>query len=96
MHEGTSRSLRNISRPIRCWLRRHLEGRDVEVLSYPFVFGWKNNPVRAQYKDKRCRIIATGTRMKSVLIEFEDGTRFVTSIRALKQPMAVSQERLPL
>lgn len=65
-------------------------------LSYPFVYAWKNNPRRAEFTDKPCRIIERGSSMNSVLIEFEDGQRIVTSAWAVKRPAEVVQERLPL
>lgn len=49
------------------------------------VFCWKNSSVRARFYGRRCRILANGASMRSVLIEFEDGERTVTSIRALKR-----------
>ena len=67
----------------------------MEVLKYPFVYAWKNNERRSEFKDKPCRIIARGSRMHSVLIEFEDGQRIVTSAWAIKQAGAV-QDRLPV
>jgi len=48
------------------------------------VFGWKNNPKRAKLFGKRCRIIEVGSTMRSVLVEFEDGQRVITSRRALR------------
>lgn len=52
--------------------------------SFNKVFGWKNNPVRAKLFGKRCRIVHAGSTMRSVLIEFEDGERVITSRRALR------------
>ena len=52
-------------------------------IPYPYVFAWGNNPARAKRKGQRCRILCEG-RLRSVLIEFEDGFRMVTSQRALK------------
>ena len=51
---------------------------------YPYRYVWGNNPQRAKWKDRRCRILATG-RMNSCLIEFEDGEQANTSRRALKR-----------
>jgi len=51
---------------------------------YDLVFAWGNNPVRTTLKDRRCRVIARGSRLRSVLVEFEDGTRVVTSARAVR------------
>jgi len=55
--------------------------------SAPFdrVYRWRNNTSRLPYFDKPCRILAKGTSMRSVLIEFEDGMRMVTSVRAVKK-----------
>lgn len=51
-----------------------------------FEYAWGNNPRRAELKGKPCTIVAHGSRMYSVLVEFEDGQRVVTSRRALKKP----------
>lgn len=50
----------------------------------PYRYAWGNNPVRAKLKGKRCRLLANGT-MGSVAAEFEDGTKIVTSRRALRK-----------
>ena len=47
-------------------------------------FAWANNPLRASLKGKPCRILATGG-MGSVLIEFEDGVKVVTSRNAIRK-----------
>jgi hypothetical protein len=52
---------------------------------YNFVYAWGNNDKRSTFKGRLCRIIAHGSRMRSVLIEFENGERAVTSIRALRE-----------
>jgi hypothetical protein len=52
------------------------------------VFRWKNSEKRAELYGRRCRILAKGSTMRSVLIEFEDGTRAVTSVRALRKVRA--------
>jgi hypothetical protein len=52
--------------------------------SFDRVFAWKNNPRRAKLFGRRCRIIEVGSTMRSVLIEFEDGERVITSRRALR------------
>lgn len=49
------------------------------------VYFWKNNPRRLALNGKRCRVIATGTTMHSALVEFEDGTRVITSARAIRR-----------
>ena len=48
-------------------------------------FAWKNNPMRARLYGRRCRIIATGSKMHSCLVEFENGERVVTSVRAIRR-----------
>lgn len=48
------------------------------------VYVWANNPKRAAYRGRRCRVIARGT-LGSVLVEFEDGERTVTSARAVRR-----------
>jgi len=47
------------------------------------IYRWGNNPVRAKYKGKRCRVICRG-KMNSCLVEFENGERIVTSRNALR------------
>jgi len=44
---------------------------------------WGNNPVRLAYKNKACKILAMGG-PRSVLLEFEDGFKMVTSTRAIR------------
>lgn len=48
-----------------------------------YVYAWGNNARRAELKGRRCRIVARG-RMRTVLVEFEDGERVTTSLRALR------------
>ena len=50
-----------------------------------YVYVWGNNARRALLKDRRCAIIARGLRLRSVLVEFENGERVVTSERALRR-----------
>jgi len=52
-------------------------------MAFNRIYAWGNNSVRAKMKGKRCRVLARG-KMNSVLIEFEDGTKTVTSYRALR------------
>lgn len=47
-------------------------------------FVWKNNAKRALLFGRACRVISRG-RMNSVLIEFEDGSREVTSRFAIRR-----------
>jgi hypothetical protein len=51
---------------------------------YPYVYAWGNNSMRKGWKDKRCRILISGS-MGSCLIEFEDGEQVNTSRRALRK-----------
>lgn len=51
-------------------------------LEYDRIYRWRNNPVRDHLYRKRCRVIANGSSGHSVLLEFEDGERVVTSQRA--------------
>lgn len=48
------------------------------------VFCWRNNPTRVELHGKKCRILARGS-MNSVLIEFENGLRVVTSRNAIRK-----------
>lgn len=52
---------------------------------YPYIYAWKNNPERAKLFGERCRIVSTGSRLRSVLIEFKDGKRVVVSQRAIRR-----------
>ena len=52
------------------------------------VYRWKNNPKRAHLAGRACRVIAYGTSMHSVLVEFEDGERVITSMRAVHRKKA--------
>lgn len=49
------------------------------------VFAWRNNERRAELYGRRCRIVARGSTMHSVLVEFENGERVVTSRRAIRK-----------
>lgn len=55
---------------------------------YSFVYMWGNNEKRATYKGRRCRVVAKG-RMNSILVEFENGERTVTSRYAVKKLFAI-------
>lgn len=48
------------------------------------IYHWKNNPKRVHLKGRFCRILAHGTTKHSILVEFEDGERVVTSARAVR------------
>jgi hypothetical protein len=52
--------------------------------SYDRVYVWGNNAKRATYRGRRCRVVARGA-LGSVLVEFEDGERTVTSARAVRR-----------
>jgi hypothetical protein len=58
---------------------------------FPFVFVWGNNPIRAKYKGKRCRVLAKGTK-GTIAVEFFDGHKMTTSWRAIQTPKAVEAE----
>ena len=62
--------------PLRCGGRRGVSD---------YVYIWGNNQRRALLKGRRCAIIARGSRLRSVLVEFENGERVVTSERALRR-----------
>lgn len=50
-----------------------------------YVYGWGNNPRRAELKGRRCRIVTRG-RGATVLIEMTDTReRVTTSVRALRR-----------
>lgn len=49
-----------------------------------YKYGWKNNPKRERMYGRKCLILAHG-KMASVLIEFEDGQKEITSRRALRK-----------
>lgn len=53
-------------------------------MTYPLIYAWGNNPVRAALKGRRCRIVCTG-RLGSALVEFEDGHRVITGRRAVRR-----------
>ena len=54
-----------------------------------YVYAWANNAKRAALRGRACRIVASGTRLNSVLVEFvDDGRREVVSSRALRRGRA--------
>lgn len=71
--------------------KRDSENFDVSTAECPYIYAWKNNEVRAAMFRRPCRVVARGS-LGSVLIEFEDGRRTVTSRRALRKR---SEEREP-
>lgn len=49
-----------------------------------YIYGWGNNPRRAELKGRRCVVLARG-RMNTVLIQFPDtGEKVTSSYRALR------------
>lgn len=52
--------------------------------TFPYYFAWRNNPKREALYKRRCRVVARGT-MNSVLVEFENGQREVTSRNAVRK-----------
>ena len=48
------------------------------------TYHWGNTPERAARKGQRCTVVRTG-RMRTAVVEFEDGERMVTSLRALRR-----------
>ena len=48
------------------------------------LYVWGNNEKRAALKGRACRVLARG-RMNSILVEFEDGERVVTSRYAVRR-----------
>lgn len=51
---------------------------------FNYYLAWKNNPRRAELYRRRCRVVARGA-MNSVLVEFENGERVVTSRNAVRK-----------
>lgn len=49
-----------------------------------YRYGWKNNAKRAGLFGRRCRVLARG-RLRSVLVEFDDGRREITDRYALRR-----------
>lgn len=47
------------------------------------IYVWGNNAKRARFKGRACRVVARA-KMNSVLLEFEDGERLVTSRHAIR------------
>lgn len=62
-----------------------IERETVAEIPFDRVYYWKNNPKRLRLNGKACRLLARGTSMHSVLIEFEDGERVITSRRAIRK-----------
>lgn len=51
--------------------------------NFEYIYAWKNNEKRKQLYKKNCRILAKGKK-NSILIEFENGDREITSRYAVK------------
>lgn len=51
---------------------------------YPYVYRWGNNPERAKLKGRRCRIVTCG-KLNSTLLEFEDGSKVISSRNAIRK-----------
>jgi len=49
-----------------------------------YIYTWGNNEKRKTLKGRRCRIIRCG-KINSVMIEFEDGSREITSRNAIRK-----------
>lgn len=49
-----------------------------------YIYCWKNNEKRKELYHKKCKILAKG-RKNSILVEFENGDREVTSRYAVKK-----------
>jgi len=49
-----------------------------------YIYMWGNNPIRAKYKGKICRVLQRFA-LNSILIEFENGDRLITSRNALRK-----------
>lgn len=58
-------------------------------MTHTYHYHWGNTPERARRKGQRCRIVARSARRpgtpQSVLVEFGDGGRMITSLRALRR-----------
>lgn len=56
-----------------------------ERLDLPYDYAWGNNEKRATMKGRPCKVVARGTSMRSVMVEFENGQREIVSYRALRE-----------
>lgn len=57
-----------------------------DLVEFPYIYTWGNNPVRARYKGIRCRIVCS-LKMNSVVLEFPDGSGMVTSRFSIRRSM---------
>lgn len=54
------------------------------MMDYPLIWFWKANDMRrVDRKGQRCRVLVRGKR-NSILVEFEDGYKVVTSRYAVR------------
>lgn len=59
------------------------------MIPFSLIYAWKNNPIRAGFYGRPCRIVCTG-RMGSALVEFKNGEQTVTSRRAVRRAKEVT------
>jgi len=52
---------------------------------FDLVWHWRQRPVGHDRKGQRCRVLVRAPAMNSVLVEFEDGFRVVTSRHAVRR-----------
>lgn len=52
-------------------------------MEYNYVYFWKNNELRAKLKGRALKVLKWGKK-NSVLVEFEDGLRVLTSRNAIR------------
>lgn len=67
------------------WLREQGDVTFKKLEELPYVYVWGNNEKRATLKGRPCRVVARGTTMRSVMVEFENGQREIVSYRALRE-----------
>lgn len=72
------------------WLRAQGDARSESdtrferLREFTHIYNWGNNPKRETMKGRPCLILARGTAMRSVLIEFADGQKEIVSHRSLR------------
>src|SRR3990167_3810205 len=69
------------------WPNSSLNGSSVMTKDYPLVWFWRVQPWPGRCVDRkgqRCRVVCRGA-LNSVLVEFEDGYRVVTSRYAVRK-----------
>jgi len=62
------------------------------MIEYPYTWYWRKRPTNSwgkpgTRKGQRCRLVARG-KMGSGLIEFDDNTRYIASLRGLRKVQA--------